>query len=379
MAKGGSVHLAMRRSNGCRTIDMLLSTVAQRLGRNFEDVMRFSDIFKSNWYEDERSLVDLSEEDVLKLGVPLRIVKELGIIGALGKEADDGAVTNTPPIEETPEQSNRASRSWTPVASSTAPEIPDSRACERVDAPDRQYPLEHLIYVRAKGTEHEFPWKDQILGRKAANLKHVEEATGCFIFVRGTDKRRHEDEDLHLQIAAEASASQEQFDDAIKMCEDLLDHVYQDFDDWRCASVENIGAIHISSEMSTHRREQRPRYKERWRQFGFETGQPNELSPPRPLTGKPQENLALLPDLGLVPDLEETGDEKKKTPGCFHCRGDHLAKECPIIFMDTADQLGLRSKDESKDGDFKEEEDDPQRKKRRRRKTHDHAAANVLN
>eukprot|EP00440_Ansanella_granifera_P012783 gb/GFBE01013886.1/.p1 GENE.gb/GFBE01013886.1/~~gb/GFBE01013886.1/.p1 ORF type:complete len:146 (+),score=29.64 gb/GFBE01013886.1/:1-438(+) len=61
----------------------LVASVGKKLGRKVEDVEPIADVLEDNWFDTIDSLADVTQEDMITMGIPLRFGKEL--LDSIGK------------------------------------------------------------------------------------------------------------------------------------------------------------------------------------------------------------------------------------------------------------------------------------------------------
>lgn len=235
-----------------------LRRVARRLGRRVEEVDPYIDQLKKNWYDDVASMSALNQDDLLAMGLPLRIAKELIIEmdggggggrgdydsprkGAgkdkdkdkdkgrdkgkdKGKDRDKGKDKGKDRDKGKGRDEDRIIRA--------APSKGKGKSKDKGKDKDKDEPARvHDIPIVTDGVEEDFPWMQRILGEKRRNAVHVQKETGADVWLSGgtTDDS---DGPLTLSVRAKETISDAEFDRAVEMCEDLLEHVYEEAAGW---------------------------------------------------------------------------------------------------------------------------------------------------
>jgi len=95
----------------------------------------------------------------------------------------------------------------------------------------------HEIPIATDGVEEDFPWKDRILGERRRNADHVQRETGVKVWLTGKGTG-DSDAPLTLSITASGAVGDTEFDKAVEMCEDLLEHIYEEAAGWAGADED---------------------------------------------------------------------------------------------------------------------------------------------
>ncbi|CAK0840407.1 unnamed protein product, partial [Prorocentrum cordatum] len=241
MKGGGSVEAALRR-------------VARNLGRRPEDVSPHIEQLRQNWYDDVASLATVTQDDLLAIGLPLRIAKELlreisgdgghdfDIPRRKGKDKDKGKEKGKDKDKGKDKgkgkdkDKGKRGESFDAFGPIKAARPSKGKGKGKKGADDAAARV-HEIPIATDGVEEDFPWKDRILGERRRNADHVQRETGVKVWLTGKGTG-DSDAPLTLSITASGAVGDTEFDKAVEMCEDLLEHIYEEAAGWAGADED---------------------------------------------------------------------------------------------------------------------------------------------
>lgn len=242
--------------------------VAEQLNRSAEDVEQYVLILEENWYDSKESLADASTQDLTSLGIPQRFAKEL--VNALqedGARSDDGGTRGTESASRSKGKSKGKSKEGKGKEvkskgkdgkskgkggkekgkddkskgkgkdrTSKGKEI--RRPGGRMENPDKDNEsLYHAIDLDLDNCDTGFPFRDKIVGDSACNVRHIQDKTGAKVRLRGrgsgfkeADTHEEADEPMYIQIRAQ---TQDELDKAADQVMDLLNAVFDEYNDWK--------------------------------------------------------------------------------------------------------------------------------------------------
>lgn len=207
--------------------------VGEGLGRPAEDIEPFLDLLLEHWYDSVESLVGIGQNDLTRLGIPLRFAKEL--------VATASAVTHS-----------TEHGTMRPQSETTTTSLQENFAKGSID--EGQIPAKGKAKGKMKGLPGEvqqtvpfdvgdlnlgFPFRQRILGEGGCNVRHIREETGAsllWLYGIGSGSLdpitgREHDKPMHFLISCKEKVS---LANAVDMANDLLKTVADEYNQWLC-------------------------------------------------------------------------------------------------------------------------------------------------
>jgi len=206
-------------------VEFALKRVAKNLGRHPGDVAPHIEQLKQNWYDDIASLSGVNQDDLVGIGIPLRIAKEL--LREVSGGADDEFPRRTGKDKGKDKGKGKDRDKKEGVIKAVSSKSKGKGKKETDEPPARV----HDIPVATEGVDDDFPWKFRILGEKRKNVEHIQKETGVRVWLKGKGAG-DSDEALTLSITASDEVADKDFDRALEMCEDLLTHISEEAVGW---------------------------------------------------------------------------------------------------------------------------------------------------
>lgn len=228
---------------GNRSVDDIIKRVAKRLGRGPDDVEPIIDSLRQNWYDSAKDLSSVSQEDLLAIGIPLRIAKELlaevgGGAGGGGwvdyeiprrKGAEKGKEKGRDKGKEKGKEKGKGKGGYDGgIIRAASPNKGKGKGKKEIDEGVMRT---HDIPIETEKYPEDFPWKARILGERRRNAEHIQKETGVKVYLQA-------DGIMVLSVSATEAVTDENFDRAVEMCTDLLEHIYGEASGWAGADGE---------------------------------------------------------------------------------------------------------------------------------------------
>jgi len=274
-----------------KPIEDVLFKVARRIGRRPDDVEPYVDLLRQHWYEDQGSLLELTQEDLQAIGIPLRITKELALMGFLADAGGEGLAIASEPHGKGKgtmkdkgkgkgkdwdrDRDRDRDRDWDRDRDNRKGKGKDKGKDKgrdrddyskgkgkdkgkdkgkekgkekgkdkgkgkgkgdsgkggkgKGDKGDDPDVRQKAITIQAEGVADGFPWKAKIFGEANRNAEHIRSQVQVRLWLKGWPNT---DDPLRLMLYADKEASDDALDKAEEMCSDLLETIYEEAGTW---------------------------------------------------------------------------------------------------------------------------------------------------
>lgn len=215
------------------SIRALVVDTASRLGRSSREVEPFVDALKENWYDSVDAVADASADDLASLGIPRRFAVEL--IQDAGRGGGKGGGGGGGKRDKGGKGKGK------------------SKGKNDSKGKNGGGDLRHTIPIDLQGIRSDFKFRPKLLGGKGGNIHHIQDQTGVRVDLNGND------DDGYLEFVL-TSNDDRNMDKASSMCEDLIETVFDEFDEHQDSGGKGGG--------KSDRRERKGKGKEKGKDKG---------------------------------------------------------------------------------------------------------------
>lgn len=218
-----------------------VSRVGRQLGRAHNEVVPFADVLVENWYDSPASLVDVTPDDLAKLGLPMRFAKELTTAAAEYKNKGTGKGHGTSGKGTSTWDAKGKGKGFDAKGKGKAFEDKGKGFGKGKKGPPQELkttiPLTDLLHAHPS-----FDLRTKLLGDGNQNVRHILDSTGAQVLLIGSGGGIRDaagsSEPLHLQVR---SQTKDGLNKAIEFVNDLISVVLEQYSNFERSSFGKAG------------------------------------------------------------------------------------------------------------------------------------------
>lgn len=200
------------------------------MNRAWDDVAPYFTILQDNWYDTVHSIAEATADELHAAGIPMRFGKELIIAASSGSGSSSTKVERGPFKRYREEDSGKGDWGGNDSGKGKKADRDAGKGGKNKGKTGKGGDFAETLEF--KDIDPGFKAVTKVIGREGKNSKHISQSTGAHLHVSDTENGGW---DVRIDLSA---PTQSQLDDAVNMVSDLLQTVWEDYEEWQLNNGE---------------------------------------------------------------------------------------------------------------------------------------------